>query len=549
MRWVLITGATGGIGREAALAFERDGMRVIATGRDPAKVATFAHGVVMDVTDVESVERAKVRVDEITGGYGVDVLVNNAGYGEMGPIETFSGARVRAMFETNVIGAARVIRAFVPKMRERRSGRIVQISSVLGRVTLATHGIYCATKHALEAMSDALRMELAPFGVGVVIVEPGSVATGFGDIAFGHIEDGGDPDWVDVAQRVRRLESVNRRMEIAPELVARAVVRAAIERSQARVTIPLSVPAQIAASHVLPRPLYEAVGRRMMGLRSVNARPRGGKRALITGAAGGIGRATAILLAKHGWKVTATDRDEDSLARFTREAKEQKLAIDARPMDVTDERSIAEVAKNVEIDALINNAGYAELGPVELADDVAWRAQLDVNVYGTLAVTRAFAPAMRRRRSGAIVNVTSVAGLVSFPFMGVYCASKFALEAITDALRLELGAFGVRVSGVQPSFIRSGFAARAKQTIERYALNAGPYAAMGGRMEQVIGRLDAVGGEVGDVAKAIVRALEGGGARYQAPFTAWIAARAVPFVPSMIQDRALARVFETHRLG
>src|SRR5690606_17778706 len=150
--------------------------------------------------------------------------------------------------------------------------------------------------------------------------------------------------------------------------------------------------------------------------------------------------------------------------------------------------------------------------------------QLAVNVYGLHAVTRALAPAMRRSGKGRIVNVSSVAGVLAFPFMGVYCASKFAVEALTDVMRLELGAFGVEVSAVQPSFIRSGFAGRALETVERYALDEGPYAPIADRMDAILARLDAVGGEPDDVARAIASAVTDAAprARYQAPFSAKI---------------------------
>ena len=137
-------------------------------------------------------------------------------------------------------------------------------------------------------------------------------------------------------------------------------------------------------------------------------------------------------------------------------------------MDVTDERSIAAVSEGLELDVLVNNAGYAEVAPIELATDAAWHDQLAVNVHGMSAVTRAFAPAMMARRRGHVINVSSVVGRVTFPFLGVYGASKHAVEALTDGLRLELGGFGVRVSAIQPAFIRTGFAARAKASLARY---------------------------------------------------------------------------------
>ncbi len=564
MSWVLITGATSGIGRDAATRFARAGWRVLATGRDPVKLAALPSELVtieLDVSDAASVERASARVLERTDGHGVDVLVNNAGYAEMGPLETIPLERVRAMFETNVIGLARVTRAFVPAMRGRGRGRVINLSSLLGRMTIPAQGPYAATKHAVEAMSDALRRELAPFGVHVVIVEPGSIDTAFADVAFGALRERGvDADWAPIVERVRGVQALNRRTSAPPEAVSEVLLRAATDaRPAERYVVPLAAAAQLAAASVAPRALWEAALRRAMGVYVDRPRalPRKPELALITGAAGGIGRATALRLAHERVSVIATDRDETALARLARHAKEARLPIETRQMDVTDASSIAQVAGHVQgrtsgrgLDVLVNNAGYAELGPVELATDDAWRAQLEVNVYGALTVTGAFSPAMRRAGTGRIVNVSSLAGLVSFPFMGVYCASKFALEALTDVARLELGAFGVHVAAVQPAFIRSGFAARAKATVERYDLARGPYAPIGERMDGIIGKLDALGGEPEDVARVILRAALGPvpAARYRAPLSAEVAARLVPWLPSAVVDRGLARMFELERL-
>jgi short-subunit dehydrogenase len=565
MTWVLVTGATSGIGKDAALRFARAGLRVIATGRDPKKLAELPHELVtveLDVRDAGSLERAVRRVDELTGGHRVDVLVNNAGYGEMGPLETIPLERVRAMFETNVIGLARVTRAFVPAMRRRGRGRVINVSSLLGRMTIAAQGAYAATKHALEALSDALRQELAAFGVDVILVEPGSVDTPFADIAFGALEERGiDADWASMIQAVRGVQSMNQRTAARPEAVSKVLLEAInAPHPSARYVVPLAAAAQLAAARVAPRGLWEAAIRRAMGIRVDRARalPRKAELALVTGAGGGIGKATALRLAQRKVAVIATDRDETALARVARAAKEARLPVETMQLDVTDAGSIARVAAHVQrrtggrgLDVLVNNAGYAELGPIELATDEAWRAQLEVNVYGVLAVTRVFSPAMRRAGAGRIVNVSSIAGLVSFPFMGVYCASKFALEAITDVLRLELGAFGIHVAAVQPAFIRSGFAARAKATVARYDLARGPYAPIGERMEGIIAKLDALGGEPEDVARAIARAAldSAPAARYRAPFSAEVASRLVPHVPTPLLDRGLAQLFELDRLG
>lgn len=150
------------------------GHEVVATARrlEVLEGLGAAELVALDVTDDASVERCT----ELAGR--IDVLVNNAGVTRSGPLETYPVEVAQACFETNVLGPLRMIRAFVPQMRERGSGVVVNVTSVEGRVAAPLAGIYCATKHALEAMSESLAFEVGHFGVRVVIVEPGYIAPG-----------------------------------------------------------------------------------------------------------------------------------------------------------------------------------------------------------------------------------------------------------------------------------------------------------------------------------------------------------------------------------
>lgn len=187
MKSIFITGATRGIGRETALFFARRGWRVFGCGRDErliaelnalAKKENIACDIFrMDVTKREEIEQGMARLMEATDGKGVDVLVNNAGYQELCPIEDLSMEGWRNQFETNVFGYLEMIRRLAPKMREQKQGRIINIASIAGRVTFPIYGAYSASKHAVEAISDALRMELKPFGVKVSIIEPGPMIT------------------------------------------------------------------------------------------------------------------------------------------------------------------------------------------------------------------------------------------------------------------------------------------------------------------------------------------------------------------------------------
>jgi NAD(P)-dependent dehydrogenase (short-subunit alcohol dehydrogenase family) len=261
MAVILVTGATSGIGRDAALRLARAGHRVLAGGRRPDALAELAaHGRVeplaLDVADPGSVAAARAEVERRTAGAGLDVLVNNAGYALPGPLEALTDADLRALFDTNVFGLLAVTRAFLPRMRERGAGRVVNVGSVMGRVTMPLLGAYNASKHAVAALTDALRMELAPFGVRVVLVEPGAVRSGFAARALQGLAPYRDPGaW----GRVYRFAA-------APEAVSRAIERAATApRPAARYVVPGRYRLLPAALAVMPRGMADAVKRRVMG--------------------------------------------------------------------------------------------------------------------------------------------------------------------------------------------------------------------------------------------------------------------------------------------
>ena len=185
MSIVLITGSSSGIGLATALHFARLGHDVHAGVRNPATAPELTAAVdaeklpvrlvALDVDDAASVSRA---VSEVLGRSGrIDVLVNNAGIGGGGPIGDVPVDWAKTLFETNYFGAIRMIQAVLPEMRERRSGAIVNVSSIAGRVAIAGHGHYSAVKHALEAASEALAQEVVAFGIRVAIIEPGVVVT------------------------------------------------------------------------------------------------------------------------------------------------------------------------------------------------------------------------------------------------------------------------------------------------------------------------------------------------------------------------------------
>jgi NAD(P)-dependent dehydrogenase (short-subunit alcohol dehydrogenase family) len=188
---ILITGASSGIGFDAAHALAKQGHRVYAAARRVELMeALKADGVQvirMDVTDGVSLKQGVEAVIQAEGR--IDVLVNNAGYGFFGAIETVPLEEARRQLEVNVFGLARLTQLVLPYMREQGSGRIINTSSIAGKMVFYMGGWYNVTKYSVEAFSDALRMEMKPFGIDVVMIEPGAIKTDWGLIAARHLKE------------------------------------------------------------------------------------------------------------------------------------------------------------------------------------------------------------------------------------------------------------------------------------------------------------------------------------------------------------------------
>ena len=251
---VLITGCSSGIGRATAERLARGGRTVYATARRPESIADLeAAGcktLALDVTDEQSMQAAVRTVEEAEGAVGV--LVNNAGYSQSGAVESVPLDEVRRQFETNVFGLIRLTQLVLPKMRAQRWGRIVNLSSVGGKITLPGGAYYHATKHAVEAMSDALRFEVSGFGIDVVIIEPGAIKTSFGDTATASIAQHADGPYaafnVQVAEKIKdAFEGQLERFAGEPIDVARKIERA-ISVPKPRTRYPVT-----AAAHLLTR--------------------------------------------------------------------------------------------------------------------------------------------------------------------------------------------------------------------------------------------------------------------------------------------------------
>src|SRR5947209_13922631 len=231
---------------------------------------------------------------------------------------------------------------------------------------------------------------------------------------------------------------------------------------------------------------------------------------LITGCSTGIGRATAARLAAAGHTVYATARRPETLAELE-SAGCRPLALDVTDEDSMQAAVAAVAGEHGAVGALVNNAGYSQSGAVETVTPDSLRRQFETNVFGLVRMCQLVLPGMRERRAGRIVNVSSMGANFTFPGGGVYHATKYAVEALSDALRFEVAGFGVGVTIIQPGLIRTEFAATAGESIE--SADDGPYASFNAQVAKTTadayerGPLARLGGEPDDVAKAIERAI------------------------------------------
>ncbi len=272
---VLITGCSTGIGRLTARYLLRTGHRVCATARDPETLrdlaAEGAHTCALDVTDEDSRVKA---VAELENEYGrIGALVNNAGFGEYGPVENVPIERVRAQFETNVFGAARMCQLVLPAMRRAGGGRIVNMSSVGGRMTFPGGGFYNASKYAVESLSDALRFEVAPFGVTVSVIEPNLIRdTRFEDHVGASLRHNTDSRGAYRGLSRAIQDQMHRcfdgtQMSSPPELVARTVRRALTSRRpRSRYVVSTSGKLILASRRLVPDRAMDTILRRQFGL-------------------------------------------------------------------------------------------------------------------------------------------------------------------------------------------------------------------------------------------------------------------------------------------
>ena len=279
-RIVLLTGGTDGLGRAAALLLAEKGYHVFAAGRSAEKRAELdriaaskklpLESLELDVCDDGSVSRAVQTVLQKAGV--IDVLINNAGIGMMAMVEELKPEDLRRVYETNIFGVLRVTQAVLPGMRERKKGRILMLSSVSGFLTPPTQGAYSSSKHALEAISNALRLELYPFEIEVVLIEPGYILTNFSQtvsqLAQGYLEGSNKSPYAkSYAGFLEGSGTSRKESKTTPEDCARVILEA-IEAShpKARYTVTRLAKWATLGKRLLPDTLLDSFLRRKFGI-------------------------------------------------------------------------------------------------------------------------------------------------------------------------------------------------------------------------------------------------------------------------------------------
>ncbi|MDF7823419.1 SDR family NAD(P)-dependent oxidoreductase [Pontiellaceae bacterium B12227] len=269
---------------------------------------------------------------------------------------------------------------------------------------------------------------------------------------------------------------------------------------------------------------------------------------LVTGCSSGIGEATAYFLRDHGWTVFPTARKEEDLAKL------RKDGFDAIELDLGDSASVQRAVKLLlekvpeGLGGLVNNAGVAMPGAVEDMNRDALRRQFEVNVFGTQELTNALVPTLREQGWGRIVTVSSIYGLIAAPMVGAYCASKFAVEALGDAQRVELTGTGITLSLIEPGPIVSAFRRNAAAAMEENVITddvryADSYKKEAARRKKQFKKVDFINRPPEDVARKIFHALESSSPRrrYVITLPAHLGGFMARFVPQALLDRVMAR--------
>ena len=266
----IVTGASSGIGAVTAQRLLDAGYKVYAGARRVERMqALEAAGAVTKALDVTSADSIHSFVDAVIAAEGrVDVLVNNAGYGSYGAVEDVAMDEARRQFEVNVFGLAAMTNAVLPAMRAQRSGKIIHIGSVGGKLWSVLGGWYQATKYALEGLADCTRNELRPFGIDVVLIEPGGIKSEWREITIKNIrETSGNGPYAPIAAAAAKFFEGIDSMEAEPKLVADVIVKAAeSERPKARYVVPGNAKIMLFMKAITTDRMFDKLWSKFMGI-------------------------------------------------------------------------------------------------------------------------------------------------------------------------------------------------------------------------------------------------------------------------------------------
>ncbi|MCX2742807.1 SDR family oxidoreductase [Mangrovivirga sp. M17] len=265
---VLITGSSSGIGKAAVNFFATKEWCVAATMRNPEKEPDFkkSDNVKIFKLDVTNRDEVKNCIKDVINEFGkIDVLVNNAGYGLIGPLELGAPKQVKKQIETNIIGVINVTQVIIPYFRKQKSGRIINVSSVAGKVALPFHSFYNATKFAVEGLSESLMYELKPFNIKVKLIEPGAIKTRFYDESMDSVEAGDLKDYDQhMADSLTKINEFGRNGS-DPEEVAKAIFTAAVDQGdKLRYPVGGGAPFLLFLKRILPAPLFRSLIRKFL---------------------------------------------------------------------------------------------------------------------------------------------------------------------------------------------------------------------------------------------------------------------------------------------
>tara|TARA_Y100000034_G_C6805791_1_gene361810 strand:+ start:210 stop:1019 length:810 start_codon:yes stop_codon:yes gene_type:complete len=229
MKTILVTGASSGMGADFAKQLAEQGHRVYAAARRVEKMAELkvfgVKPIKMDITDENDIQAVVRQIEEETGG--IDILVNNAGFGLFSAMEDTPLELAKYQFDVNLFGLARLTQLVLPHMRAQRSGKIINITSIGGKIYTPLGSWYHATKHALEGWSDCLRLELAQFDIDVVIIEPGAIATEFNDVMAGHMEDNSSKGaYAELTRKLDKVQNESKNVASPPSVITKLVLKA-----------------------------------------------------------------------------------------------------------------------------------------------------------------------------------------------------------------------------------------------------------------------------------------------------------------------------------